>query len=117
MRSHTPEDENRRKLLNALIDEMIKFDEIAKFINESGGSWYVVKKLEGIKMENKLGFYFRDKHNIKWKKEISIHWKLDGVSGNGLWHPENFREEFQRNVDELCEKFGIGTHWIEERDM
>ena len=45
--------------------------------------------------------------------QIRISWSIAGVSGHGHWFHHNDRALLQGWCDELNERYGAGTHWIE----
>jgi hypothetical protein len=47
-------------------------------------------------------------------REIRICWQ----GGHGLWFPGTYQNRVALNahVFELNTKYGVGTHWLEERD-
>jgi hypothetical protein len=49
--------------------------------------------------------------------EISICWKIKGVTGNGEWHVATDKqfELFQLWVNRLNQRFGEKTHWVRQK--
>lgn len=75
-------------------------------------------KLDGVASVStaELGLFEVESTELHRMREARVAWKIGEASGGGLWFPAAYRPELMRVAVDACNRYGKGTHWIEERD-